>query len=524
MSRPQPPPDPPESEAAPPTRGDLAAARRVLEAVARDRALLAGLPMQERVALLRAAGAVARPDLAQVRRETRAVKRERRRARREADQARLDEVGIRAAREAAVFVPPPQLPCAEGPVAGPELAHPRDCYVCKQPYRRLHVFYDALCPACAGLNYRKRFQTADLRGRVALVTGARVKIGFHIALKLLRAGAHVLATTRFPRDAARRYAEEPDRADWWERLEVIGLDLRHAPSVELFADHLVARRARLDVLVNNACQTVRRPPGFYAHLLADELRLARELPLDWQGPLRGWEALRADLDAAARGLPGPAPGLELSLPSGPQAPRAPGLLDPARLSQLRTAFDGADGFAIFPPGATDQDQQQVDLRTHNSWRMTLGEVPPWEMLEVQLVNAVAPFILISRLKPLLLRPQTGEVHVINVSAMEGSFSRGTKTDRHPHTNMAKAGLNMLTLTSAPDYARDRIWMNAVDTGWVTDEDPAQHAARKREQLGFQPPLDVIDGAARVLDPLFDGLLTGVHRYGQFLKDYAPTSW
>ena len=111
---------------------------------------------------------------------------------------------------------------------------PRACYVCKAEYRRLHLFYDALCPACAELNYEKRFQTADLDGRVALVTGARVKIGYQAALKLLRAGAHVIATTRFPHDAARRYAGEPDFADWGSRLRVHGLDLRHSPSVEIF--------------------------------------------------------------------------------------------------------------------------------------------------------------------------------------------------------------------------------------------------------------------------------------------------
>jgi NAD(P)-dependent dehydrogenase (short-subunit alcohol dehydrogenase family) len=202
-----------------------------------------------------------------------------------------------------------------------------------------------------------------------------------------------------------------------------------------------------------------------------------------------------------------------------------GLRRSARLSQVRFGFDeGARREDLFPAGALDVDLQQVDLRAVNSWRLTLAEVATPEMIEVQLVNAVAPFILCARLKPLMLRAPGRDKHVVNVSAMEGVFSRGTKTDRHPHTNMAKAALNMLTLTSARDYVRDGIHMNAVDTGWITDEDPFVHAARKRDELGFQPPLDVVDGAARVLDPYLSGLSTGEHAHGKFFKDYEPSTW
>ncbi len=160
----------------------------------------------------------------------------------------------------------------------------------------------------------------------------------------------------------------------------------------------------------------------------------------------------------------------------------------------------------------------------NSWRMTLANVPSPEMLEVQLVNSVAPFILCAKLKELMMRHPTGEKHIVNVSAMEGQFARGTKTDKHPHTNMAKAALNMMTLTSAPDYAAHGIFMNAVDTGWVTDEDPIALSTRKTEVHDFQPPLDIVDGAARICDPFFAGLLSGEHVWGKFLKDYAPTAW
>ena len=170
------------------------------------------------------------------------------------------------------------------------------------------------------------------------------------------------------------------------------------------------------------------------------------------------------------------------------------------------------------------DLQQVDLRTTNSWRLKLGEVPTPELLEVQLVNAIAPFVLCNRLSSMMRRDYTGKKHIVNVSAMEGKFHRFTKISRHPHTNMAKAALNMLTHTSSSDLAKDGIYMNAVDTGWVTDEDPAHISAKKAEELDFQPPLDIVDGAARVCDPFFDGINRGEHWCGKFLKDYFPIDW
>jgi len=501
----------------------------VLEALVEDRTLFTAVDRDRRTRLLTAAGRVSRP----LREENRKmVKAFRKKAKRDAlahDRAVTALTEIRAARRAEIYVPPPQLVGgASDSAEQPELMQPRNCYVCKAPFRKLHFFYDSMCPPCAELNYEKRFQTASLEGRVALITGARVKIGYQAALMMLRAGARVLVTTRFPRDAAQRFSREADYPKWSHRLQVFGLDLRHAPSVELFARYLTATESRLDILINNAAQTVRRPPAFYAHLLELELREFAELPPALKSVLSAHEACKAGaIEVERKHEPSLATTSSANGFVAWRGGEGPGLgiRASAMLSQVPCAYDDtAHDHEVFPVGRSDADLQQVDLREMNSWRLKLSEVPSPEMLEVQLVNAVAPFILCSKLKPLMMRNRTDEKHIVNVSAMEGQFARRTKTDRHPHTNMAKAALNMMTLTSAPDYAADGIFMNAVDTGWVTDEDPVTFSRRKQEAHDFQPPLDIVDGAARVCDPFFSGLITGEHVWGKFLKDYAPTQW
>ena len=495
-----------------------------LQSLLDDTDQLFELPEEQRVALFTLAGKLSRPNREEFQRRRKDAKKAAKRKMIAKDKHARKSTGIRSAREAALFVAPKLLAPAETLKDTPELESPRNCYVCKTVFTKLHHFYDTMCTECGDLNYQKRFQTTNLEGQVAVITGSRLKIGYHITLMLLRSGATVVATTRFPADSAIRFSKEEDYKKWSDRLHIHGLDLRHIPSVEIFCNYIEQKYDRLDILINNAAQTVRRPSGFYLHLMEKEKLPINKLPLLSQKLLKDHIACLQELSELSNAtdktsknnvLPvtwhGPEPGI--------------GLRNSAELSQIPYSFDTSlQSSEVFPEGELDEDLQQVDLRKTNSWRLKLGEIETTEMVEVQLVNSVAPFVLCNRLSNLMKQENTGKKHIINVSAMEGKFHRFKKVDRHPHTNMAKAALNMLTHTSAATFAKSGIYMNAVDTGWVTDEDPALLSKKKVEVHDFQPPLDIVDGAARVMDPLIDGINTGKHWSGKFLKDYFPIDW
>ncbi len=393
------------------------------------------------------------------------------------------------------------------------LRRSRACYICKAHHTIVDAFYHQLCPQCAALNRTKRGARTDLTGRRALLTGGRAKIGMYIALRLLRDGAHTTITTRFPNDAVRRFAAMPDSADWLHRLRVVGIDLRDPAQVVALAD-AVAAEGPLDVLINNAAQTVRRSAGSYAALVEGERTIAPGLVdvITFDHVSDAHPAALAGSLAAHRTPHSVTPVISPeSLRSCPP------------VTSLALTARSASPDRIAAGTAIDAGGLLPDPAPVNSWTQRVHEVDALELLEVQLCNQAAPFLLISRLRPAMATSPARRTYVVNVSAMEGQFSRAYKGPGHPHTNMAKAALNMLTRTSAAEMLeRDGILMTAVDTGWITDERPHPTKMRLADE-GFHAPLDLVDGAARVYDPIVRGE-AGEDLYGCFLKDYSPSNW
>jgi NAD(P)-dependent dehydrogenase (short-subunit alcohol dehydrogenase family) len=363
------------------------------------------------------------------------------------------------------------------PISLGHYARPRRCYVCKQHFTEVNSRYHLHCPACAAVDGSHRDARTDLTGRRVVITGGRVKIGFHLALKMLRDGAEVILTTRFPVDARNRFAAVPDSAGWAKNLTIYGLDLCDISGIDTLIDEIRSTWSWLDIVVFNAAATVRRDPSYYAREIA--------------------------LDAGAIALPSLA-GRRDALGRGQER-------------NVTMSSTEAQSVAMY-----DETGEALDLSPINSWILRLGEVNRREVLENYLVGAFAPFELLSALLPLLEASPHGDRHAVVVSAVEGQFAKPNKMAGHPHTNMTKAAANMMVRTCAEDLATRNIYVNSVDTGWITDENPHPKKERIRDG-GFRPPLDVVDGAARIYHPIRQGQ-TSEPIFGLFLKNYSGAPW
>lgn len=395
------------------------------------------------------------------------------------------------------------------------------CFICQQKFFQAHHFYPGICISCGDFNYEKRRQTVDLSNRIAVVTGARLRIGYATALKLLRSGATVIVTTRFPHDAAKRYANETDFEQWKDCLHIYGLDLRHLESLDRFVKHILDSYTRLDIIVNNAAQTIRRPSHYYRHLLCFESLSWEALPESIKGLVShhhdfylGKEQKKYNIASTfIEDRDKQLISLKLTNKSNFSA----------LLSQIDSLSKDIENNALFPQGKYNLDGEQLDLRIFNSWLMKDEEVDLLELLEVHVINAIAPFIINSRLKTLMKSQQNLDKYIINVSSAEGNFSNSNKSWRHPHTNMAKAALNQMTKTCAKEYAQHRIFMNAVDPGWVSFQQP-YHQVEAMKKKGIKLRLDIVDSAARIYDPIYLGIAKKQYFYGKLFKNYKESAW
>lgn len=352
------------------------------------------------------------------------------------------------------------------------------CYMCKRRMDKAHKHYKHMCTLCGHINWSKRFVRCDMNGINAVVTGGRIKIGFETAIRLLKNGANVIVSTRFSADALERYKAEKDYDEWKDRLSIVQVNFLSIKSVQKFVDFIKETFTHLDVLINNAAQTIRRAAEFYNNEINKTIE-------DTDNNIK----LIVDKDIKILSLK------EIKMIENNNEDNCTDI----------------NVNEYFPPGKLDEFGQQIDLNPINSWVLEMGNIDIQECTEVHLINSIIPFALISALMPMMKKVGSDFSWIINVSSMEGCFNR-QKSTSHPHTNMAKASLNMMTRTASGTLIKDHIVLCSVDTGWNNNQMPNSY--------GTVTPVDCADGAARILDPIYRKL----KKPGVFYKDFKETDW
>ena len=404
----------------------------------------------------------------------------------------------------------------------------KNCYICKEKLvlENIHNFYGNLCKKCGDYNYSFRTMKLDFTGRIAIVTGGRVKIGYYIATKLLSYGAKVLVTSRFPKDTLFKYQQDPGYEKWKNNLVIYPIDFRIFESTIKFVKFINENFPHVDILVNNAAQTIRRTVSYYKYLLPtetkdlnpeDEKKVIKNDYINLQKQLKDGEKNKNDKKQIENSL--------ISLVNNKSQEYKEILPLSVIASQIRIMEEKEQPHITVMGG----DGQPYDFsQGKNSWNFEFDEIPFQEFTEVQVINTWTPYYLCVKLKPLMMQSPYPDKYIVNVTSVEGIFNH-YKRSSHVHTNMAKAALNMFTRTCG-SYLKDMgIYMTCVDTGWVSPMNEMNNLLDKNKKKSYENefinvPLDELDGAMRVLHPIIEGIKNKNYLYGILLKDYIKSPW
>ena len=404
----------------------------------------------------------------------------------------------------------------------------KNCYICKERLvlENIHKFYGNLCKKCGEYNYSFRTMKLDFSGRIAIVTGGRVKIGYYIATKLLSYGAKVLITSRFPKDTLFKYQQDPDYEKWKNNLVIYPIDFRIFESTIKFVDFINENFPHVDILINNAAQTIRRTTSYYRYLLPtetkdlnpeDEKKVIKNDYINLQKQLKEGEKSKNTKKEIENSL--------ISLVNNKNPEYKEILPLSVIASQIRIMEEKEQPHVTVMGG----DGQPYDFSGgKNSWNFEFDEIPFQEFTEVQIINAWTPYYLCVKLKPLMMQSPFPDKYIVNVTSVEGIFNH-FKRSSHVHTNMAKAALNMFTRTCG-SYLKDiGIYMTCVDTGWVSPMNEMNSLLDKNKKKSYESefvniPLDELDGAMRVLHPIIEGIKNKNYLFGILLKDYIKSPW
>ena len=359
-----------------------------------------------------------------------------------------------------------------------------------------------------------------------MVTGGRIKIGYYIATKLLSYGCKVVTTSRFPKDTLLKYKNNPDYELWKNNLIIYPIDFRIFESTVKFINFLKENFTHIDILINNAAQTLRRTTAYYKYLLPIE---TKELnPEDENIIIKNdYISLKNQLNE------------ENNLNNKEEISKSKSLISldnnlNKELKEILPLSVIASQIKIME----EKDQPQIMLMGNDgqpydfsagksSWSFEFDEIPLQEFTEVQIINAWTPYYLCAKLKPLLMKSPFNDRYIVNVTSPEGNFIK--KRSFHVHTNMAKAALNMFTHTCGKYLKKDGIYMTCVDTGWITymkemknilDEETNSHFENSYTNV----PLDELDGAMRVLHPIIEGIKNKNYLFGILLRNYTKSNW